>query len=601
KRQQTTVTVTEQAHVHHRALTTPLAEFAWRRVPGILRVGNAFLNQWGLHQLSGWTRSPSSPRSCPPSASNSAPYRNSPACLPPLETRAAGSGASEKSERRRSSRLPSDSSKDAASDIQRSPRRARESCRTKPPAASRKTGLEPSGRARGVPHPGGVRAGNFLKLRSRIRFLEGAEEALGPLIHQRIPSASRQPHHVHRGLPAHAATVDSQPGLPAPATKRLLSGRVRPEIGTRFPAACSKAHQQSVRRDVRRKTKRPAGGVPADSQRDPTKSPKRQRIPPRVPKFIQRIPPESPKSKRSPQKSPKAAQYPAKIPKEAAGSAKSPQRGSGFPPKSPKGPANTAKRVPKRQRIRAQESQGGSRSRQESQGLAAADPAKSPKGVAEWTGSAEHLESHAARLLLDGSARSSTRRSTGCHVVPLARLSENAAADGPGVKPDPLYILQYKKEKLEESREATEEPPEAGCDSEAEYEELAAAQVPPGRAGQHRSAAHPDKDFITCLAVHSKFICVYAVAISPNFAATQSYVTGDDRLILVRPGFIKKQHRVLAEARPNCGANSLHCVGQQPGGVGHRGGRPGLLPGGAAQPHLSARPATETDRTAAFI
>uniref|UniRef100_A0A1I8FL98 WD_REPEATS_REGION domain-containing protein n=1 Tax=Macrostomum lignano TaxID=282301 RepID=A0A1I8FL98_9PLAT len=30
------------------------------------------------------------------------------------------------------------------------------------------------------------------------------------------------------------------------------------------------------------------------------------------------------------------------------------------------------------------------------------------------------------------------------------------------------------------------------------------------------------------------------------------------RLILVEPGFIKKQHRVLAEARPNCGAIRLH-------------------------------------------
>uniref|UniRef100_A0A1I8HQC5 WD_REPEATS_REGION domain-containing protein n=1 Tax=Macrostomum lignano TaxID=282301 RepID=A0A1I8HQC5_9PLAT len=175
-------------------------------------------------------------------------------------------------------------------------------------------------------------------------------------------------------------------------------------------------------------------------------------------------------------------------------------------------------------------------------------------------------------------------------------------------------------EKLEESREATEEPPEAGCDSEAEYEELE-PRLKYHRVGQGNTDLPRilDKDFITSLAVHSKFICVgtnwgniyildhmgnniqgsqsdlrdekgeylascsmderviihnlfnkktystlkldkpvYAVAISPNFAATQSYVTGDDRLILVEPGFIKKQHRVLAEARPNCGA--IRCI-----------------------------------------
>uniref|UniRef100_A0A1I8FT14 CNH domain-containing protein n=1 Tax=Macrostomum lignano TaxID=282301 RepID=A0A1I8FT14_9PLAT len=151
-----------------------------------------------------------------------------------------------------------------------------------------------------------------------------------------------------------------------------------------------------------------------------------------------------------------------------------------------------------------------------------------------------------------------------------------------------------------------------------------------------------DKDFITSLAVHSKFICsirspwtrrastwpaapmderviihnlfnkktystlkldkpVYAVAISPNFAATQSYVTGDDRLILVEPGFIKKQHRVLAEARPNCGAircivwaNSLVVWGTE------EGVRAYCLVERRSLTSLP-RPATETDRTAAFI
>uniref|UniRef100_A0A1I8GNH8 RING-type domain-containing protein n=1 Tax=Macrostomum lignano TaxID=282301 RepID=A0A1I8GNH8_9PLAT len=228
------------------------------------------------------------------------------------------------------------------------------------------------------------------------------------------------------------------------------------------------------------------------------------------------------------------------------------------------------------------------------------------------------------------------------------------------------------QEKLEESREATEEPPEAGCDSEAEYEELE-PRLKYHRVGQGNTDLPRilDKDFITCLAVHSKFICVgtnwgniyildhmgnniqgrslsghsttvnqisvdekgeylascsmderviihnlfnkktystlkldkpvYAVAISPNFAATQSYVTGDDRLILVEPGFIKKQHRVLAEARPNCGAircivwaNSLVVWGTE------EGVRAYCLVERRSLTSLP-RPATETDRTAAFI
>uniref|UniRef100_A0A1I8FLZ6 Vacuolar protein sorting-associated protein 41 homolog n=1 Tax=Macrostomum lignano TaxID=282301 RepID=A0A1I8FLZ6_9PLAT len=176
-------------------------------------------------------------------------------------------------------------------------------------------------------------------------------------------------------------------------------------------------------------------------------------------------------------------------------------------------------------------------------------------------------------------------------------------------------------EAVEESREATEEPPEAGCDSEAEYEELeprGSSTTGSGRATQICRASWT-KDFITCLAVHSKcsscvgtnwgniYILdhmgnniqgrisvdekgeylascsmderviihnlfnkktystlkldkpVYAVAISPNFAATQSYVTGGRP---ADPGWSlassRSSTRVLAEARPNCGA--IRCI-----------------------------------------
>uniref|UniRef100_A0A1I8FSZ8 SWIRM domain-containing protein n=1 Tax=Macrostomum lignano TaxID=282301 RepID=A0A1I8FSZ8_9PLAT len=300
-------------------------------VCGILRV-HAFLEQWGASSTTRWTRSPSSPLLARHLRRISARLSDSPACLAPLKP-APPSGASEKVN---GAAHPSDkdSSKDAASDIQKSEASSKQP--DKPPA-SRKSDwngpgdAEPAGGASSYSKTTGTewpstKAGN--PIMCTVAFL--------------------------------AATVD--PRIASAATKAALDeyAKMRDEI----PNCVLKSHQQSV------------GDKEAA---DPARVPKRQRIPPRVPR-IQRIP----------QQESKEAADPAKKSQRGSGSPpKSPKGKPKDPPRVPKrqripprvqGFSGSHARVPKGRRIPPRISrrqqipprvQGGSRS------------AKSPREAAD--------------------------------------------------------------------------------------------------------------------------------------------------------------------------------------------------------------------------
>uniref|UniRef100_A0A1I8FJZ9 SWI/SNF related, matrix associated, actin dependent regulator of chromatin subfamily c member 2 n=1 Tax=Macrostomum lignano TaxID=282301 RepID=A0A1I8FJZ9_9PLAT len=321
-------------------------------VCGILRV-HAFLEQWGLINYQVDKESKLAALG-PPSASNFRALSDSPACLAPLKP-APPSGASEKVN---GAAHPSDkdSSKDAASDIQKSEASSKQP--DKPPA-SRKSdwtdqetlslleGLElfKDDWNRVAEHVGSRTQEecvlHFLKLPIEDPFLEGAEEALGPLIHQPIPF-SKAGNPIMCTVAFLAATVD--PRIASAATKAALDeyAKMRDEI----PNCVLKSHQQSV------------GDKEAA---DPPRVPKRQRIPPRVPRFSGSHqergsdPQESQRGSGSRQES-----------QGFSGSHQESQRGSGSRQES-QGSADPTK-SPKRGSGSRQESQGGSRSRQESQG-----------------------------------------------------------------------------------------------------------------------------------------------------------------------------------------------------------------------------------------
>ncbi|PAA77520.1 hypothetical protein BOX15_Mlig033952g17, partial [Macrostomum lignano] len=328
-------------------------------VCGILRV-HAFLEQWGLINYQVDKESKLAALG-PPSASNFRALSDSPACLAPLKP-APPSGASEKVN---GAAHPSDkdSSKDAASDIQKSEASSKQP--DKPPA-SRKSdwtdqetlslleGLElfKDDWNRVAEHVGSRTQEecvlHFLKLPIEDPFLEGAEEALGPLIHQPIPF-SKAGNPIMCTVAFLAATVD--PRIASAATKAALDeyAKMRDEI----PNCVLKSHQQSVGdKEAADPAKSPKEAA------DPAKSPKDSADPTKSPKEAA-DPAKSPKEAADPAKSPKDSADPTKSPKEAADPAKSP-KDSADPTKSPKEAADPAKNL-----------------------KAAADPAKSPKAAAD--------------------------------------------------------------------------------------------------------------------------------------------------------------------------------------------------------------------------
>uniref|UniRef100_A0A1I8HP40 SANT domain-containing protein n=1 Tax=Macrostomum lignano TaxID=282301 RepID=A0A1I8HP40_9PLAT len=284
----------------------------------------------------------------PPSASNFRALSDSPACLAPL-----------KPPRRRPA--PAKNSKDAASDIQKSEASSKQP--DKPPA-SRKSdwtdqetlslleGLElfKDDWNRVAEHVGSRTQEecvlHFLKLPIEDPFLEGAEEALGPLIHQPIPF-SKAGNPIMCTVAFLAATVD--PRIASAATKAALDeyAKMRDEI----PNCVLKSHQQSVGdkegSGSRQESQRGSGSRQESKISGSHQESKEAADPPRVPKR-QRIPQESQGFSGSHQESQRAAD-PAKSPKDSAD-----------PTKSPKEAADPAKNL-KAQQIPPRV-QGGSRS-----------------------------------------------------------------------------------------------------------------------------------------------------------------------------------------------------------------------------------------------